>query len=396
MVFHYGRLTRDGGADPRALTFAVLGLETTGLEAVWGARLCEVAVVRMRGDGTVLDEYATLVDPGTTIGNADLHGITDTWVAGAPGFDRIADDLFGHLDDAVVVGHDLFRTERFLTAEFDRLGIAPPRLPGLCTLVTARTHLEHSDYRYDSLCRMLTGRWPTAEHHALEDARSLAAMLAALLNTAPQPLGWDGLAPVELLIPSGSGDVAPRAATPHRGAEGSLDTLAARLPLMRNAPRPRPDGLANYRMALERAFDGGTVPAAEAERLALLAARAGLTQRTAREAHGEFLARVPERVGAAAATAPGTVGGGPADGRLPEAGASTWQEAWRPRELTSEEYRARFVDPNDAAPEDLVIDPPGPDATPLPDKPKWEWKTVLFLFVLIVLAVAWQAAVRLA
>jgi len=92
MVFHYGRLTRDGGADPRELTFAVLALQTTGLDVDWGARLCEVAVVRMRGDGTVLDEYATLVNPGIPVGNTELHGITDAWMVGVPGFEQIAGD----------------------------------------------------------------------------------------------------------------------------------------------------------------------------------------------------------------------------------------------------------------------------------------------------------------
>ena len=213
MVFHYGRLTRDGGTDPRTLVFACLAVQTTGLDVTWGARLCEVAVVRMRGDGTVLDEYATLVNPGTPLGNTELHGITDAWMAGVPGFEQIAGDLVRYLNDAVVVGYDLPAIDKFLAAEFDLLGIPVTGLPGLCALQTCRTHLEHADYRFDSLCRALTGQWPIAERYALEDARLLAAMVARLVDTAPEPLGWEG--PVSAVPPmlACGGDIVPRAAT---------------------------------------------------------------------------------------------------------------------------------------------------------------------------------------
>ncbi|GAA3987581.1 3'-5' exonuclease [Thermobifida alba] len=391
MVFHYGRLTRDGGADPRELTFAVLALQTTGLDVDWGARLCEVAVVRMRGDGTVLDEYATLVNPGIPVGNTELHGITDAWMVGVPGFEQIAGDLVSYLGDAVVVGHDLFAAERFLAAEFDLLGIPLTNLPGLCTLTAFRTHLKHPDHRFDSLCRTLTGQWPVAEHHALEDARCLAAMLATLLTTAPQPLGWEGPVSAALPMLACGGDVAPRAAIPRRAAEDDLDALAARLPLMNNAPHPRPDGLANYRMALEQFTADGTVPAEHAERLAMLAARAGLTQHTAREVHREALARLPQRVGATSGGTAGTVAVGV--GGHGGTAAPDWRQVWRPRELTPEEYRVQFAEPGDTTPEDLVIDPPEAGSRKELEKPRWEMKTVLFVTVLLVLAVAWQYVV---
>ncbi|MEU0479985.1 exonuclease domain-containing protein [Streptosporangium sp. NPDC006013] len=62
-MFAYGQLTRVAGADPRNLTFAVLDVETTGLYPGKGSRVCEIGIVRMRGDGVILDEYSTLIDP---------------------------------------------------------------------------------------------------------------------------------------------------------------------------------------------------------------------------------------------------------------------------------------------------------------------------------------------
>jgi len=392
MVFHYGRLTRDGGTDPRTLVFACLAVQTTGLDVTWGARLCEVAVVRMRGDGTVLDEYATLVNPGTPLGNTELHGITDAWMAGVPGFEQIAGDLVRYLNDAVVVGYDLPAIDKFLAAEFDLLGIPVTGLPGLCALQTCRTHLEHADYRFDSLCRALTGQWPIAERYALVDARLLAAMVARLVDTAPEPLGWEG--PVSAVPPmlACGGDIAPRAATPRRGTLDHVDLLVDRLPAMQDAPPPRADGLANYRMAVERYAAQGTVTAEDAEHLAMLAARAGLTQHTAREVHQELRHLVPQHAGAAAGIPASPVaaspGSGPSGITVPET-----RDLWRLRELTPEEYRARYTDLHGDIPEDLVIEAPEAAVRKKEAKPRRGTATALFVAVLVVLAVVWQVMV---
>ena len=187
-MFHYGQLTRKGGVDPRQLTFAVLDLETTGLEPDQGARVCEIGIVRMRGDGTILDEYATLVNPGVRITNEELHEITDADVAHAPTFDQIAGDVLAYLRDAIVVSHYLEFEEKFLAAEFRRLGVNLQGVPGLCTLVTAQTQLDRrgyrGGYRMATLAHLVTGEWPVAQHSALGDARALATMLTVLLTEA--------------------------------------------------------------------------------------------------------------------------------------------------------------------------------------------------------------------
>ncbi|AAZ54752.1 exonuclease [Thermobifida fusca YX] len=295
MVFHYGRLTRRGGLDPRTLTYAVLDLETTGLNPKRGARVCEIAVVRMRGDGTVLDEYSTLVNPGSSIRNSAFHGITDTWVKTAPSFDQVAGDLLAYLDGAIVVGHKLDFEEKFLAAEFARLGVPLTGIPGLCTLVAARYQLDRYGYRLAHLHHLLTGRWPTAEHSALGDARSLAAVLTELINAAPQPLHWDGPTPAPLPQLPRTRIIAPRAAALRKGSEGWLATLTARLPLMVDSPPPRSEALDDYQAMLAHALSDGRVVGEEAEQLALLASRAGLTQETARGVHGEFLLRARDR-----------------------------------------------------------------------------------------------------
>lgn len=298
-MFHYGQLTRKGGVDPRQLTFAVLDLETTGLEPDQGARVCEIGIVRMRGDGTILDEYATLVNPGVRITNEELHEITDADVAHAPTFDQIAGDVLAYLRDAIVVSHYLEFEEKFLAAEFRRLGVNLQGVPGLCTLVTAQTQLDRrgyrGGYRMATLAHLVTGEWPVAQHSALGDARALATMLTVLLTSAPQPLFWVGPAPVPLPELPRGGPIAPRATWLRKGREGWLATLTARLPRMANPPPPRPKGLRDYRALLSHALADGRVVGEEARQLAVLAARAGLTQTTARKVHEDFLTEARAR-----------------------------------------------------------------------------------------------------
>lgn len=192
-MLRYGVLDRgQGGIDPRGLEFAVIDTETTGLSPYAGDRVCEVALLRIRGDGTVLDSYATLVDPGCPITNTSLHGIGDADVAGAPGFARVADDLLARISGAVLVAHNLDFDARMLDAEFIRADRRLPDLTGLCTLVTSRAQLDLPAYRLTEVVRVLTGAPPDGVHRALDDARSCAVVLTELINRPPRPLRYRG------------------------------------------------------------------------------------------------------------------------------------------------------------------------------------------------------------
>lgn len=294
-MFVRGQLTRQRGVDPRPLTFAVLDLETTDLYPEYGARVCEIGIVRMRGDGLVLDEYSTLINPELPITNDKFHSITDAHVTGAPTFAQVAGDVLAYLGNAIVVGHKLEFEEKFLAAELGRLGVTLRGVPGFCTLVTARTQLEQYGYSLDSFANAITGEWPAALHSALGDARALASTLAKLINEAPRQLHWAGPPPGALPVLPRSGIVAPRAAGLRRGTEGWLATLAARLPYMTQPPQPRPDGVRDYKAMLGHALADGKIVGEEAAQLAVLAARAGLTQTTARLIHEEFLVEARAR-----------------------------------------------------------------------------------------------------
>ncbi|ASU82800.1 DNA polymerase III subunit epsilon [Nocardiopsis gilva YIM 90087] len=198
-AFRRGALTRSrsAGRCAKELDYAVVDVETTGLDPDQGARVCEIAVVRMRGDGTVTRELNTLVNPGVPVTGQEFHSIGASDVIGAPQ----AADLVGILAElfsgAVVVGHKLDFEGAFLAAEFVPAGL-PADLPGLCTLRTLRSQVDLDRYALPRASHTLTGHWPSGQHTALGDARACAQLLAELLYNAPGELRYVGPDPKRL------------------------------------------------------------------------------------------------------------------------------------------------------------------------------------------------------
>ncbi|WP_046472019.1 3'-5' exonuclease, partial [Allosalinactinospora lopnorensis] len=198
-----GALTRRRyGRRARELDYAVIGVRTTGPAA--DARVCEIAVVRMRGDGAVTREFSTLVDPRVSVTWSGAHGIGRSDVIGAPSVAELVPDVAELFSEAVVAGHGLATTARFLDSEFLPAGL-PKSLPGLCTLLTLRSQVELEEYSLARASYVLNGRWPTARHSALGDARACARLLAELLWNAAGELRYTGPEPGALGEPARSG-----------------------------------------------------------------------------------------------------------------------------------------------------------------------------------------------
>ena len=86
--------------------FAVFDLETTGL-STQTARILEIAIISLDRDGYVQEEWETLVNPGESICNTFIHGITDQMVKFAPSFNDLASLVASKLNNRVLVAHNL-------------------------------------------------------------------------------------------------------------------------------------------------------------------------------------------------------------------------------------------------------------------------------------------------
>lgn len=125
------------------VTFSFLDTETTGLSSSRGGRVCELAILQVRG-GESVGKFQELINPQVPIesGAFGVHGISDSMVAGKRTFREIAPRVAEVLQGTVMVAHNAPFDETFMRAEFMRAGGAFPEIPVLCTLKLARRHFS--------------------------------------------------------------------------------------------------------------------------------------------------------------------------------------------------------------------------------------------------------------
>jgi DNA polymerase III epsilon subunit family exonuclease len=103
--------------------FVFLDVETTGLSPQRGDRVIEIALMVTRGFD-IQKRYAQLVNPQRDIswGAYFVNRITPDMLTGAPGIQEILDVVLGHLDEAVIVGHNIAFDLGFLRHECQLCG----------------------------------------------------------------------------------------------------------------------------------------------------------------------------------------------------------------------------------------------------------------------------------
>jgi DNA polymerase-3 subunit epsilon len=159
---------------------AFVDLETTGMTAAED-RVTDVAVVRV--EGGAVSEWSTLVDPQRSI-PAAIQALTYAMVAGAPTFERIADEVAERIAGCVMVAHNARFDYAFLKHEFARLGRAfSARV--LCTVkLSRRLYPLSGPHHLDALVER-HGLAASGRHRALGDARILRAFVEALYREKP-------------------------------------------------------------------------------------------------------------------------------------------------------------------------------------------------------------------
>lgn len=163
------------------LPFTLLDVETTGLLPAEGHRVCEVALLRVRG-GVVEACFETLIDPQRPVDPQAfaVNGISPTILRDAPRFPAVADTLLELIDGTVLVAHNAPFDLVFLTHELDLLGRPAPLNPVLDTLSLARRLLRHQSYSLAALARDLDLPQPT--HRAMSDVLALQGLFTCLVN----------------------------------------------------------------------------------------------------------------------------------------------------------------------------------------------------------------------
>jgi DNA polymerase-3 subunit epsilon len=270
-----------GTREPSPPGWAVVDVETTGLHPVRD-RIVEIAVIRLGANAEPIDEWSTLVDPGSRSLGGRIHGLQATDLANAPTFGELRDDLLARLAGNVIVAHNAPFDVSFLQAETVRAGVAWGPVEGLCTMELLR-ELGISKSRKLHQCCSELNIWAGREHVAIDDARAVAGIMSYL-----GPRLWAVDAPAaapDWPEPSESAELKPRTspAEPEPIAEVGRHF---RLPLDLGVNEA---AVTTYLGLLDHVVEDGRVTAEEVDALALFAKACGISRGIARELHIAYL-----------------------------------------------------------------------------------------------------------
>jgi DNA polymerase-3 subunit epsilon len=283
MEFGYAHLAGDrSGYALLDVPFVVIDLETTGLSP-HEDRIVEIAMGRVE-NGVVVDEWATLIDPGRDPGPTFLHHISHEMVLGGPSFRDMAGEILARLDGTIVVAHHAPFEEGFLRAEFARVGIRTAALPALDTLRIARAVLASPNYKLATCCEV-SGIDLRDAHTALGDVRATALLLPKLLDAAPGirfPVEPPELPRLDRLAGPRT-----RVTNLRKGVDGWIRSLVTKLPISMSDHDPV--GAQAYLDYLAEAMSEGKITGDQTRRLGRLAGRAGMGAAQVTDLHRRFL-----------------------------------------------------------------------------------------------------------
>ena len=165
--------------------FAVVDVETTGVRAVAGDRITEVAVAVVHGERREI-VFESLVNPERPIPRAicTITNITNEMVQDAPRFSDLSERLLAALAGRVFVAHNARFDWNFLSAELRRSRDLTLDGTRFCTVRLARRLVKGvRSCGLDNLCRFF-GFVNGARHRAGGDALVTAELLSRLLCLA--------------------------------------------------------------------------------------------------------------------------------------------------------------------------------------------------------------------
>ena len=153
----------------RCNSFVAVDVETANSDR---GSICQIGIVAVE-QGQIVDEWQTLVDPGTPFSdrNVSIHGLTAWDVESAPAFSGIYDCLMSKMKGEIVACHTMFdRSALRAACSIYRLDEANCLWLDTAQVVRKTwNQFSQKDYKLDKIATYLGIEF--SHHDALEDAR---------------------------------------------------------------------------------------------------------------------------------------------------------------------------------------------------------------------------------
>ncbi|RZI44066.1 3'-5' exonuclease [Herbaspirillum sp. HC18] len=175
----------------------MLDFETTGLSPGQGARITEVAALRIDG-GRIVDRFVSLVNCHVRIPAfiTSLTGITQQMVDRAPCVSQVVPELLRFIGRDTLSAHNASFDEKFLQAEARDLGLQPEHERMVCSLKLSRRLFPGlPSYKLGALSSSLGIRFNGSAHRAEADAEVSANVLIHIGEHLGRTYGVQGVDP---------------------------------------------------------------------------------------------------------------------------------------------------------------------------------------------------------
>ncbi|MDD5101695.1 MAG: 3'-5' exonuclease [Endomicrobiaceae bacterium] len=158
-----------------------LDIETTGLSLSQGARICEIAMLKV-SDG-IETTFNQLINPNQLMPElcSKIHGITDDMLKDSPKFADVAQEVANFIDGFVLICHNASFDLNFISKEIMENYIKPPEMYFIDTLTISRQYFSFSSNKLGNIAEILDIE-VKEQHRAMADVLTMQSISKYLFN----------------------------------------------------------------------------------------------------------------------------------------------------------------------------------------------------------------------
>lgn len=168
----------------RANSLVILDFETTGLSPDMGDRAIEIGAVRLV-NGEVTERFQELMNPGQRVSGfiEGYTGITNSMLKDADSCAVVMHRFADFIADDNLIAHNASFDQRFLDAEFDRIGRGYAGEFSCSLLLSRRIFPDSYNHKLGELVRFCNITSDGNFHRALYDSEMTAKVWMAMLDS---------------------------------------------------------------------------------------------------------------------------------------------------------------------------------------------------------------------